>query len=80
MPRNYCGDFTLRKHFLGTMGMVDLKQAEETDLLLTGSAESFLRARSEDVSVLAMTGPQKKVQWISAQVTLFLSRAGSRPQ
>lgn len=62
MSRNYHGDFALRKHFLGTMGMVDLRQAEETDLLFTGSAGSFLRARSEDVSVLSLTDPQKKVQ------------------
>jgi len=52
MSSRYHRDFTSpRKHFL-VMGMVDLRQAEETDLLLTGSAEPFLRTRSEDVSVL----------------------------
>lgn len=44
------------------MGMVDLRQAEETDLLLTASAECFLGERSEDVGMLKLTGPQKKMQ------------------
>jgi hypothetical protein len=50
MSRSYHRDFTPRKHSLASMGMVDLRQTEETALLLTGSAESFLREQSEDVS------------------------------
>lgn len=60
MSRSYHRDFTPRKHFLASMGMVDLRQTEETALLLTGSAESFLREQSEmSVSMLKLTGPQE---------------------